>query len=125
MAVVLFVWLFTFICLFGLGWLSHSLFRGVEPEAASFKHPFLICVGGLVLVTAIANCWAYFASVGALLNVLVWLLAILVLLRDRVTVTQYLRQWFGGLRTAGWPVKLGLVAILFITLLKSASPTEM
>lgn len=125
MAVVLFVWAFTFICLFGLGWLFLSLFKHPDQADAHDQNPFLICIGGLVLVTAIANCWAYFAPVGALLNVLVLLLAIVILLRDRSAVACYLRHWTSGLQATTWPVKVALAALLFIALVKSASPSEL
>lgn len=125
MALVLFVWAFTFICLFGLGW---ACIRVAAPQPTirhNARHPFLIAVVGLAAVIALGNCWAYYAPIGRVLNLLVAALAGLTLLLDRKAATAYLRHWTDRWRVAGWPIKLAFAALLFIALVKSASPVEL
>ncbi|MGB3526570.1 MAG: hypothetical protein WBB32_11470 [Flavobacteriales bacterium] len=125
MALVLFVWTFIFICLFGLGWACLRLATPQRVTEFKAPHPFLLSVVGLAAVIALGNCWAYFAPIGMVLNGVVLGLAVLTLLIDRNAVSAYFQFWTGRSRTSGWPTKLAFAALLFIALVKSAAPTEL
>lgn len=125
MVIVLLVWAFTFFCLFGMGRLFAALIGGGRPGLQEHIHPFLLGFGGLILVTVIANCWNYFAPVGMVLNLLVFLVSSLVIVTRHKAVLDHVRHWAARWRAWGWPSRIGLFALLVIALVKSASPSEL
>lgn len=87
--------------------------------------PIHLVFAGLIVLTAVANMWAFFAPVGRTIDLLMLIGSLIVLVVHRRRATDYVEHWWNTVRSWKWPVLLALVGLITIALLKSASLSRM
>lgn len=125
MLLILFWWCSVLLCTVPIGhaFLRWSFRKDVGDIATiPFVHLFL---SGLFVVTVAGTIWSLIAPVGAIALMVTSVVALILSVRLRASLSRQLRARMAVLRSMPLLVKLSLGALMVVALLKSAAPSEL
>jgi hypothetical protein len=124
MLLILLSWIFIVAVLFPQGYLCLKWFTHISAFRKDYIHPSHFIISGFIITTCLATILNYFVPINQYVLLGITILSVLIYLKEWSGIRQYFSLQKEKLKEVSWLVIACFICILFISLIKSASPSE-